>query len=202
MGVNARDLQHKELFQALKAWRAEQARDEGVEHYRILHQGILIQIAETLPDTVETLLRIKGIGIRKAEKYGKPITSIVREYCNVHNVDPQPTQLRPVVEQEAKPDSKQISYERYMQGKSIEEIARERELVSNTIEGHLAHYVGLGLLDVGEIMAAEKIAVIKNALGNIGTESLKVVKEFLGDDFSYGEIRLVRESLRLRKHSI
>ena len=51
-------------------------------------------------------------------------------------------------------------------------------------------------MDIGEILAEEKISLIKNAFDNKGTASLKVVKEYLGDAFSYGEIRLVRESLR------
>ena len=194
--VNTQDLQHQELFQALKAWRAKQAGNEEVEHYRILHQRVLIQIAETLPDTVEALLPIKGIGKRTAEKYGESITAIVREYCRAHNIEPQQRAPQPTVANKTEPDTRRISYELYLQGKSIKEIAGERGLVTNTIEGHLAHYVRLGLMDIGEILAEEKISLIKNAFDNKGTASLKVVKEYLGDAFSYGEIRLVRESLR------
>jgi ATP-dependent DNA helicase RecQ len=65
-----------------------------------------------------------------------------------------------------------------------------------TIESHLAHYVGLGLLNVAEIVVEEKIAIIKDTVDNKGKESLKVIKEHLGDEFSCGEIRLVLESLR------
>ena len=83
-----------------------------------------------------------------------------------------------------------------MQGKGIKEIAAERGLVATTIEGHLAHYVGRGLLNVAEIVAEEKIAIIKQAVDRKGKESLKVIKEHLGDEFSYGEIRLVLETLR------
>ncbi len=195
-GVNARDLQHRELFQALHAWRAKQAGDEEVEHYRILHQRVLIQIAETLPDTVEKLLLIKGIGKRTAEKYGEPITAIVCEYCRAHKVEPQQSASQPGVEKETRADTRRISYDLHLQGKSIQEIAGERGLATSTIEGHLAHFVGLGQLDVGEIVAEDKIAMIKKALDKKGGESLKVAKEYLGADFSYGEIRLVRESLR------
>ena len=194
--VNTQDLQHQELFQALKAWRAKQAGNEEVEHYRILHQRVLLQIAETLPATLEALLTIKGIGKRTAEKYGESITAIVREYCRAHNIEPQQRAPQPRVANKTEPDTRRISYELYLQGKSIKEIAGERGLVTNTIEGHLAHYVRLGLMDIGEILAEEKISLIKNAFDNKGTASLKVVKEYLGDAFSYGEIRLVRESLR------
>jgi ATP-dependent DNA helicase RecQ len=83
-----------------------------------------------------------------------------------------------------------------LQGKDINEIAEARGLVTATIESHLAHYVGSGLLNVAEIVAEEKIAIIKDTVDSKGKQSLKVIKEHLGDEFSYGEIRLVLESLR------
>jgi ATP-dependent DNA helicase RecQ len=78
----------------------------------------------------------------------------------------------------------------------LQQLAQERGLVTATIESHLAHYVGLGLLNVAEIVVEEKIAIIKDAVDSKGKESLKAIKEHLGDEFSYGEIRLVLESLR------
>lgn len=193
---NASDVQHPEVFRALQAWRAEQAKKEDVEHYRILHQRVLIQIAAVLPDTPEALLGIKGIGKRTAEKYGGQITAIIREYCREHNVEPRRTPPEPAIGKGTKKDTRQISYELYLQGRGIKEIAEERGLVATTIEGHLAHYVGLGLLNVAEIVTEEKIAIIKQAVDRKGKESLKVIKEHLGDEFSYGEIQLVLETLR------
>ena len=193
---NAADFQHPELFQALKAWRAEQAREEDVEHYRILHQRVLVQIAIALPDTADALLDIKGIGKHTAEKYGEQLAAIVCEYCREHNIEPRQAPPESAVAKETKKDTKQISYELYLQGKDIKEIAEERGLVTATIESHLAHYVGLGLLNVAEIVVEEKIAIIKNTVDSKGKDSLKVIKEHLGDEFSYGEIRLVLESLR------
>lgn len=84
-----------------------------------------------------------------------------------------------------------------MQGKDIKEIAEIRGLVTNTIEGHLAHYVGLGQLNITEIVAKEKIAAITQAIDNKGNESLKEIKEHLPDEYSYGEIRLVLKSLSI-----
>jgi len=193
---NAADVQHPEVFRMLQAWRAEQATKEDVEHYRILHQRVLIQIAAVLPDTPDALLGIKGIGKRTAEKYGEQLISIVRDYCREHKIESRQTPPKPAVGKETKKDTRQISYELYLQGKGIKEIAAERGLVATTIEGHLAHYVGRGLLNVAEIVAEEKIAIIKQAVDRKGKESLKVIKEHLGDEFSYGEIRLVLETLR------
>jgi hypothetical protein len=193
---NASDLPHPELFRALKAWRTEQAREEDVEHYRILHQRALVQIAMLLPDTADALLDIKGIGKHTVEKYGEQLAAIVREYCREHNIEPRQAPQVSTVAKETKKDTRQISYELYLQGKDINEIAEARGLVTATIESHLAHYVGSGLLNVAEIVAEEKIAIIKDTVDSKGKQSLKVIKEHLGDEFSYGEIRLVLATLR------
>lgn len=193
--IDATDMEHPELFQALKAWRTNQAKQEQVEQYRVLHQRVLVQIAHALPKTHDALLHIKGIGKRTAEKYGEQLVALVDDYCREHNVQSRQIPSEPPTEIEKK-DTKQISYELYLQGKGIKEIAGERGLVTNTIEGHLAHYVGLGLLDVKDLVAETKIPAIKKAVDDKGAQSLKAIKEYLGDNFSYGEIRMVVESLR------
>ena len=194
--INLSDLEHPELYQALKAWRAKQAMDEDVEHYRILHQRVLTQIARVLPDTVEALLNIKGIGKNTVEKYGEPLTAIVRDYCRKHNIDAQRLPPPSTVEQANEKDSKQISYELFLQGKDIKQIAEHRGLADSTIEGHLAHYVGQGILDVTALVTEDKITVIKKAFDETGQQGLTAVKEHLGEEYSYGEIRFVQKSLR------
>jgi hypothetical protein len=71
----------------------------------------------------------------------------------------------------------------------------KRGLVTSTIEGHLAHYVTLGELELEEILPAEKITVIKQAFDETDNIGLKAIKEQLGVEYSYGEIKLVLASL-------
>lgn len=194
--VSAPDVQHPQLLQALKAWRARQAEEEQVEHYRILHQRVLIQIAGLLPRTQQALRQIKGVGKATMEKYGAQIIGIVSDYCCEQAIDPQQMPAQAVAKSRVKTDTKQISYELFLQGKGIQEIADARGLVKGTIEGHLAHFVGLGELNINEIVPREKIVLIRQAAEEKGRESLSLIKEHLGDDCSYGEIRLVLESLR------
>jgi len=192
--ADATDARHPQLLQALKAWRAAQASAEQVEHYRILHQRILLQIADRLPDTLDALRQIKGVGKATVEKYGAQITAIVSDYCRESAIDPQHPPGKPAVKKTGK-STRQISYELFLQGKSIQQIADTRGLVPGTIETHLAHFVGAGELDVSELVASEKIELIKQTAKEKGRESLSLIKEHLGESFSYGEIRLVLESL-------
>ena len=203
---NAADVEHPELLQTLKSWRTKQAEEEGVEQYRIIHQRVLIQIANALADTQAALLQIKGVGKYTVEKYGAQLTAMVSEYCDkyqlsssqINSSQVEPRQAAPAEEhakKESKKDSKIITYELYLQGKSIKEIAKERGFVTSTIEGHIAHYIRLGELSINDFVNEEKVAAIRKAFDDKGRESLGPVKKHLGDDFSYGEIRMVLESL-------
>jgi len=58
------------LIDALRAWRAAQARAQGVPAYVILHDKTLHELAAARPASREELLDVPGIGQAKAERYG------------------------------------------------------------------------------------------------------------------------------------
>lgn len=74
------DVSHPELFQALLQWRKEKAARDKLAPYQIIHQKTLVQIAVRLPDTIEALRKIKGVGQRLAAKYGQELTEMVIDY--------------------------------------------------------------------------------------------------------------------------
>ncbi|RIH88409.1 HRDC domain-containing protein [Calidithermus roseus] len=67
------------LYQALREWRWQKAKAEGVPPYVIAHDAQLAAIADALPSTPEELTQIKGFGPRKTERYGEEILALVRE---------------------------------------------------------------------------------------------------------------------------
>ncbi|MCZ4242795.1 helix-turn-helix domain-containing protein [Pedobacter sp. HCMS5-2] len=96
---------------------------------------------------------------------------------------------------EPKIDTKVVSFEMYNQGKTLQEIAKERGLSVTTIEGHLAYYVSTKQLDVRSFVRSNKLKNIIEAVENLETKSLKVVKDFLGNDYTFGEIKMAMASL-------
>ena len=67
------------LFEALRAWRAEQAKTQGVPAYVILHDKTLHELATRQPVSANELLDVPGIGQAKAERYGTGLPEIVIE---------------------------------------------------------------------------------------------------------------------------
>ncbi|MFW0715618.1 helix-turn-helix domain-containing protein [Pedobacter sp. N23S346] len=96
---------------------------------------------------------------------------------------------------EPKVDTKLISFELYEQGKTLEEIAKERGFSVGTIEGHLAYYVSTQQLDVSKLVKPNKIKNIADAVESQKTKSMATIREFLGKDYSFGEIKMVLASL-------
>jgi hypothetical protein len=198
----ASDVEHPELLHALRQWRdekAEEEEEEGIQRYRILTRAVLRQIADTLPDSPETLVAIKGIGPHTADRYGKELLAIVADYCERNQIDlarlPRPRGHRQTGASAPKGDTRLISYRLYKEGMSTDEIAGRRSLKASTIESHLAHYIGAGELPVTDFVSDEKIARIAAMFAEKGDESLSLVKEQLGEDYSYGELKMVRAHL-------
>jgi ATP-dependent DNA helicase RecQ len=67
-----------ELFERLKRWRGEQARRQQVPAYVVLHNSHLEEIAARKPQTIHELGSIKGIGLRRAARYGEELLALVQ----------------------------------------------------------------------------------------------------------------------------
>jgi ATP-dependent DNA helicase RecQ len=63
-------------FDALKAWRAEVAREHGLPAYVIFHDATLAAIAEREPRSLADLQGISGIGAAKLERYGEEVLRV------------------------------------------------------------------------------------------------------------------------------
>ena len=74
VGLNADDAI---LFEALRAWRSETAREQGVPAYVILHDKTLRELAEVRPTSYSLLMTITGMGQAKVERYGAELLALI-----------------------------------------------------------------------------------------------------------------------------
>ncbi|MFI5860504.1 DNA helicase RecQ [Streptomyces sp. NPDC051546] len=61
------------VFESLRTWRAEAAKEQGVPAYVVFHDATLREIATQLPATVAELGTISGVGEAKLAKYAEGI---------------------------------------------------------------------------------------------------------------------------------
>jgi len=69
-----------ELFEALRTWRAGEAREQGVPAYIVFGDATLRAVAEARPATVRDLDGITGIGAKKLESYGEKLLAVVARH--------------------------------------------------------------------------------------------------------------------------
>lgn len=185
----------KELFEQLKKLRNTIAHEENVPAYLIFSDSSLIDLATYLPFTTEDLSKISGFGVYKIEKYGEAFLTQVQDYCNEYGLDTRIELKQPKRERKSKlprereTDTKKISLDLYQSGMSIEDIAAQRSLSVSTIETHLSYYISSGKLNIADFVSAEKQEQIQTALAKHGKGSLRLLKENLPDQISYGAIR-------------
>jgi ATP-dependent DNA helicase RecQ len=69
----------KEIFEKLRWWRVEKAREHNVPAYIIFHDATMREIAKAKPDTLDALRGVSGVGEKKLQTYGDEIVELVRE---------------------------------------------------------------------------------------------------------------------------
>ncbi|MDR1758066.1 MAG: helix-turn-helix domain-containing protein [Bacteroidales bacterium] len=89
-----------------------------------------------------------------------------------------------------KGDSAKQSLEMFLVGNTISGIARERELKESTIMAHLTRFISTGEVSVFSLISKEKVEKILPLL-TADDKSTAPVKELLGDEATYDEIRAV-----------
>lgn len=193
-----------DLYNVLKDLRDEICEQTGEPTYMVLASKSLEEMATYLPHTKSELLQISGFGKAKVEKYGLQFLELIVTYCSSKNlsslINTKPKTGKEKAKNDLpkpaiatdKTDTKEISYNLFKTGKTIEQIAQERSMVASTIEGHLTKYIADGSLAITEFVALEKAAEIIKALDKFekGT-SITPIKTQLGDSYSFGDIRMV-----------
>ena len=66
-----------ERYAALKAWRAEVAREHNLPAYVVFHDATLAEMARVAPDSLDALGQISGVGAKKLEAYGREILRVL-----------------------------------------------------------------------------------------------------------------------------
>ncbi|WP_462185816.1 MULTISPECIES: DNA helicase RecQ [unclassified Frankia] len=67
------------VFERLRAWRADVAKEQGVPAYVIFHDATLREIAVRVPATLAKLATVSGVGENKLAKYGQQILDLLAE---------------------------------------------------------------------------------------------------------------------------
>jgi hypothetical protein len=184
-----KDLPHPDLYKRLMEWRIAMAKELDRALHEVLPTRSLQELVRLLPMDRAALKKIPGIGKGKLKRFGADIVGIVGEYCAEKNIPAKPPEP-------SKANTKQVSFDLYKSGKTVAEIAAERNLAVSTIEGHLAYFIARRELDISEFLTKEQVDEIARFFEERNTESLAEAKAHFGERFLYGQLRMALEHMK------
>ncbi|MEO8973154.1 MAG: DNA helicase RecQ [Ktedonobacteraceae bacterium] len=192
------------LFHHLRTLRKQLADAQGVPPYVVFADASLRAMAQMRPQSETNFARMPGVGRSKLATYGAYFTDEIRNYCVAHsltvdNMPPEEEKVEFAIStttastHSTHTPTYQQTLEMYEQGMSIEEIAEARGIKPATVISHLIALIEDGKeIDTSPLLPTERYDVVAAALHAVGGDMLKPIKEYLGDEYSYEEIRLVR----------
>lgn len=95
-----------------------------------------------------------------------------------------------IVAEKPKEDTKSKTFRLFQQGKSVGEIANERNLRIETVESHLVYFIARKELDASKLISKRKLKLISQAIADGGFTKLWDLKLKLGSDFTFSEIKI------------
>jgi ATP-dependent DNA helicase RecQ len=187
----------RELFEKLRLWRKKIADEKGVPPFVVFGDLALRQMALYLPQSEENFSRISGVGEEKLKQYGKILTEVMQTYAKENDL----SEKNVPVKRSARPrrpnrlgsthlDTKKLVLKKM----SIEKMASMRGVAARTIAAHIEKLVSTGeKIDIDYLRpSVEKFETIKAAFQESGGTALSPVREMLGEQFSYEELRIAR----------
>lgn len=186
---------HPVLYQQLRKLRDSICSKKDLPIYFVAGSKTIDEMAQYLPLTLNELEKISGFGKTKIETYGQPFVNVIQEYCKEHNLSSRIAEKSPKRQRKEtkgpRIDTKAETLRLYKEKTPVADIAKTRNLTVQTIEGHLAHYVQTGEININELVSREKQILIELAIKDFNGGSINPIKDKLGSMISFGEIRLV-----------
>lgn len=183
------------LYKMLVDLRKETSRKLGIPPYIIFQDVSLEQMATVYPITLDELKNIQGVGVGKANRYGKEFVALIKRHCEDNDID-RPEDLRILtVPKKSMLKVKIIqSIDRKVPLDDIAD-AQSLEFMDLLTEIETIVYSGTKLnIDyfIEDVMDDDHVDDIYDYFRESETDDLDTALDELGGDYTEDEVRLVR----------
>ncbi len=185
------------LMYRLRSLRKQLADEQSVPPYVIFADSTLRLMAQVQPQTREDLSKLSGVGSHKLSQYGDRFLAEISTYRQEQSLSASQVKFTPG--NNSPSGTELLTLQLYQQGLNIREIATQRNLRPTTIVRHLCDLIEKNQsVDINQLVPQEKQQKILQVLESLGDVALTPIKEYLGESYSFDEIRLVRGKWRQR----
>jgi ATP-dependent DNA helicase RecQ len=195
------------LFEKLRTLRKGLADEQHVPPYIIFSDKTLHDMCRYYPATASDMSLISGVGDVKLEHYGNDFIKTIKTYLyenpdisppgrGSYTIHPEQTGNR------TKGETIEKTYEFFLRGLSVEQIAATRNLTRATITGHIEQMISDGRdIDMDRLINPSKRDEIVKLFLTLQSWYLNPVIEHFRGKVSYDEAKFVRAYMRRRKDS-
>ena len=145
------------------------------------------------------------MGDKRVKQFGAEILDIIlrslgQQGINLGTLEDSSDEPQKESKEESPKEPKISTYEitknMIEEGLSPEQIAMERGLKISTIYGHLAKFIEQDLYDAQQFVSEAHYNTIRDYFESTEDPSIGAAKDVLGDEFDFGEIRMVLTELK------
>jgi len=195
------------LFARLRQLRKRIADENNVPAYVIFSDVTLRLMARDYPTSDGEFARLSGVGEKKQRQFGPVFCSEIAAFLQANPKQVFAESLKPWSGSAPKRAARQVatsasreSWDLFLRGSSVEEIARARDLGPRTVVQHLADMISAGQkCDLRRFFTADQQAQMETAFAIQGTERLAPVKEALGSAVTYEQLQICRAAIEARR---
>ncbi len=183
------------LLSMLKSLRKDVAEKNDLPPYVIFQDMSLDQMATSYPVTEKELGNIRGVGVGKAKRYGKPFYELISKYCEENEIE-RPDEL--IVKTVVKDSMKKPKIINLIDRKrSLDDIASTVGLDFEELLDEIDTIVYSGTrlnIDycIDEELDEEDVEDIYEYFRESDTDSMEDAMDELGDTYTEDQVRLVR----------
>ncbi len=190
------------LFERLRALRKRIADERDVPAYVIFSDVSLRLMARDYPTSDLAFGRVGGVGEKKRAEFGPAFIAEITDYLGTHPKQVFAEALQqwkgPAPKRVAKGTSVE-SWDLFVAGKSIPQIAAARAMNARTVVQHLAEMIATGReCNPRRFFTADEQARIEAAFARHGLDRLAPVREALGATIDYDQLNLARAFVQAR----
>ncbi|MFZ5597073.1 MAG: DNA helicase RecQ [Bacillota bacterium] len=181
------------LFELLRSLRKKISETQKVPPYVIFHDSTLQEMSRLYPVDRQSMLAINGVGESKFEKYGSQFIDVISKFAMDRGITP--TTAKP--EQPASTNSPGmashlVTYDMFIEGKSLGEIAAARKLTLQTVQDHIVRCGRDGCpIDWDNLISPAHEKLVLAAVNRLGAKKLAPVKAALPEEIDYFTIKAV-----------
>lgn len=191
-------LEVETLFEILRDLRKQVADEQSIAPYMVFADSTLKLMAQLRPQNLAALRQLPGVVEYKVVQYGDRFVEMIQAYLNAQS---QAVNYSASTSESSEPTGTQIqTLQLHQNGLTVAEIAENRNIRPSTVIRHLSDLIELNQpVDIDRLVPPERQEAICQALQVVGDRALTPIRDYLGESFSFDEIRLVRGLWRQKR---